>query len=262
MDPMSTFAQDMEHLVETKTSTVIAPFLTQYSVWIYISVVVFLIVMFVAAKKVRLIPKPGIFSGGVDHLIDWLRTDIGYNIMGKDADKHLPFLITLFLFILTCNLIGLIPGVYVATGALGSTLALAVVSFVYFNYYGIKKQGFVKYSLSFAPTGVLFPMNLIVWVIELFSTFLRLVTLSVRLFANMYAGHLVLGSFALLCSAYISPLIQDFTVAAVGGALPGVLWLVFLMIMYFLELMFACRQAYVFTMLSSVYVQLAIHPSH
>lgn len=252
----------MQHLIESKVTAEIAPGISQYSFWIYVSIAVFFIVMLVAVKRLQLIPRRGLFSGGVEHLTDWIRHDLGYNVMGKEADKHMPFLLTLFFFILTSNLVGLIPGVYAATGVIGTTFALALVSFIYFNYHGFKTQGFKKYSLSFAPQGVFFPMNVLVWVIEFLSTLLRLVTLAVRLFANIYAGHLVLGAFALLASAYLGPVIQDFTLTALAGGLPGVFWMVFLIVMYLMELMFACLQAYVFTMLSSVYIQLAVQPSH
>ncbi len=261
MDPMEEFGDHMQEMIASKTSQLINPVMSQYTLWLIISVIVFLIVLIYAAKKVQLIPK-GFFAGGIEHLMDWLRRDVGYNVIGKDADRHMPFLMTLFFFILVANLIGLIPGVSLATGAMGTTLALALISFIYFNYQGFKAQGVGKYMLSFAPKGVFFPINVIVWAIELCSCFLRLVTLAIRLFANMYAGHLVLGAFAILTSVFITPVIQDFTLSALGGALPGVLWMLFLIVMYLMEFMVACLQAYVFCLLSSVYIQLATSPDH
>lgn len=261
MDAMAEFSSHMQELLASKSSEQIYPFMTQYTFWLFISIVLFFVLMIYAAKSVKLIPK-GLLSGGIEHLMEWFRQDVGYNVMGKDADRHMPFLMTIFFFILVSNLIGLIPGVSVATGAMGVTVALAVISFLYFVIHGIKAQGLAKYIGSFAPKGVFFPMNVLVWLIELFSTFLRIVTLSVRLFANMYAGHLILGAFAILASVYIGPVIQDFTLAALTGALPGIFWMVFLIVMYFMELMVACLQAYVFSLLSSVYIQLAIQEEH
>ncbi len=257
MDPMSQFGDYMAELLATKPSQDITPFLSQYSIYLYISVIVVLVVVVYACKKVQLIPH-GFWAGGFEHMMDWLRRDVGYNVIGPDADRHMPFLMTIFVFILTSNLIGLIPGVHGATGTIGVTLALAIISFIYFNYYGVKAQG-KRYILSFAPKGVAFPMNVLVWVIELFSCFLRLITLAIRLFGNMYAGHLALGAFAILTSVFFMPLAQGLTLAAVGGALPGILWFLFLVLMYFMELLMACIQAYVFTMLSSVYIQLAAY---
>ena len=257
MSPMDEFAVHMQELLATKASQEVFPFFSQYSVWLYISIAVFLFFMIYAAKKVQLIPK-GFWAGGIEHLMDWFRRDVGYNTIGKDADRHMPFLMTIFFFILTSNLIGLIPGVHVATGTIGVTLALALISFIYYHYYGLKTKGFKKYILSFAPDGIAKPIKPAIWVIEVFSNFLRLVTLAVRLFANMYAGHLVLGAFAILTSVFLLPIIQGFTVAALGG----VLWMVFLILMYLMELMVACIQAYVFALLSAVYIQLAVSEEH
>ncbi|MGI6217428.1 MAG: F0F1 ATP synthase subunit A, partial [Coriobacteriales bacterium] len=222
-----------------------------------VSVIVFLIVMFYACKKIELVPKKTFWAGGLDQLFEWARKDLGYNTIGPDADRHMPFLLTLLFFILTCNLVGLIPGVTVATGIIGSTISLAIISFVYFNYYGIKTKGFGKYMASFIPAGVAFPMNIFVWVIEIFSCILRLFTLAIRLFANMYAGHLILGAFAILTTVFVTPVLQSLTAATIAGVVGGVVWMVFLILMYCLELMMACIQAYVFTMLSAVYIQLA-----
>ena len=257
MSPMEEFSVHMEELVASKYSANVTPFISQYSFWLIISAIVCLIVVVYAAKKVQLIPK-GFWAGGVEHLMGWFRQDVGYNVIGPSADKHMPFLMTILFFILTANLIGLIPGVSVATGCTGVTVALGLFSFIYFIVCGIKRHGFWKYMASFAPGGVAFPIRVALWVIELFSTFLRLVTLAVRLFGNMFAGHLAMGAFAILTSVFVMPLIQNFTAAAVAGALPSILWMVFLVAMYCMEMLVACIQAYVFALLSAVYIQLAI----
>ncbi len=169
---------------------------------------------------------------------------------------------TMFLFILVSNLLGLIPGVKVATGTMGVTVALALISFLYFNYYGIKKVGFIHYMGNLAPKGVMFPINILIWFIELLSLFLRLVTLAVRLFANMLAGHLVLGAFALLTSCFVLPIITNFTIANLGVGSASIAWMLLLIAMYCMEFLVAIIQAYVFTLLSAVYVNLATSAEH
>jgi F-type H+-transporting ATPase subunit a len=105
-------------------------------------------------------------------------------------------------------------------------------------------------------------MNALVLVIEVFSTFLRLVTLAVRLFCNLFAGHVVLGTFAILASLFFTPILQGFSMAALGQAGASVFWLAILLVIYAVELLVAAIQAYVLTLLSAVYVQLAESAEH
>jgi F-type H+-transporting ATPase subunit a len=165
-------------------------------------------------------------------------------------------------FILVNNIVGVIPGCKPGTGCIGTTAALALVSFVYFIVVGMKNKGVVGYIKSLAPAGVAFPMNALVWVIEVFSTFLRLVTLAVRLFCNLFAGHVVLGTFAILASLFFEPLMEGISAAAVGQAGASVFWVAILMVIYAVELLVAAIQAYVFTLLSAVYIQLAEAEEH
>ena len=111
----------------------------------------------------------------------------------------------------------------------------------------------IGYIKSLAPQGVSFPMNVLVWVVELFSTFLRLITLAVRLFCNMFAGHVVMGSFAIMASMFMQPL-QQVSAAHAVGALPSLAWLAILILIYAIELVVGAIQAYVFTVLTAVYV--------
>ena len=120
-----------------------------------------------------------------------------------------PLLATLFFFILISNFVGPHPRAARRPPArISITWALAAVSFVYFIYWGIKAQGLGGYLKSFAPSGLPVPMVPIVWFLELFSTVLRVLTLAVRLYGNMFAGHMVLGIFALLTSVFIGSAID------------------------------------------------------
>ena len=146
---------------------------------------------------------------------------------------------------------------------IGVTVALALCSFVYFIVIAIKHLDAVGYIKSFAPAGVAFPINLLVGIIEVFSTILRLVTLAVRLFANMFAGHICLGAFALMTSLCFTFMLDNFTMGTLlGSGLPSLLWMVILTIIYAIEMVVAVIQAYVFTVLSAVYIQLAEADAH
>lgn len=228
---------------------------TQYMIWMVIVIVVLLCIVFYAKKHVSLVPtKKHRFALMIEHLADWVRRDICKGVIGEDYKKHMNFLLTLFFFVLFSNLMGLLPGIgKPPTGTMGVTVALAIISFIYFNYLGMKHQGAGRYWLNLAPKGVVFPLNCFVWLIELFSLILRFFTLAIRLFANMYAGHILLGSFSILTSVFL--------IAAIQGAAPlaaaSVGWFVLLVAMYCLETLVACIQAYVFTVLSAVYIMLA-----
>lgn len=235
--------------------------LTQYSFWLLISGALLLALIFAFVKKQTLAPK-GFFVNGVEWVIEYVEDDIAKGVVGSNWRQHFPFLATLFFFILINNFVGLIPGMKPGTGAIGCTAAVALVSFVYFIYFGIKKHGVIGYFKSLAPAGVAFPMNVFVWIIELFSLMLRLVTLAVRLFCNMFAGHIVMGSFAIMATIFAQPLLEQFTVMNAVGALPSIAWVLILLIIYAVELIVAFVQAYVFTVLSAVYIQIAEADAH
>ena len=251
---------EIGHLVSEFYSIAVAGDLnagvTQYSFWLLIAAVVFCVLLFAFVKKQTLVPK-GAFVNGVEYVIEYVENDIAKGVVGSDWRRHFPFLATLFFFILVNNIIGLIPGMKPGTGAIGCTAAVALVSFVYFIYYGVKKHGAIGYLKSLAPAGVAFPMNVFVWVIEVFSLIIRLVTLAIRLFCNMFAGHIVMGSFAIMASLFAEPLFEQVSAMTVVGALPSIAWIAILLIIYVVEFIVAFVQAYVFTVLTAVYIQIA-----
>ena len=93
--------------------------------------------------------------------------------------------------------------------------------------------------------------------IEVFSTILRLITLAVRLFCNLFAGHVVMGTFAILASLFFEPMVQAFSLATAAQAGASVLWVGILLVIYAVEIMVAAIQAYVFALLTAVYIQIA-----
>jgi F-type H+-transporting ATPase subunit a len=262
VNPFDVLTNEIDELVDSFSSTAFVGDLnmgvTQYSFWMFVAVVVLLVLIFAFVKKQQasLVPQ-GRFVNGMEFLIEFTRDNICKSILGPTWKKHFPFLATLFLFVLTNNIIGIIPGMRPGTGCIGTTAAIACVSFVYFIVMGIRKHGAWGYVKSLAPKGVMFPINLLVWLIEVFSTILRLITLAVRLFCNMFAGHVVMATFSLLATLFIAPLMQGVSAVAIGQAGASVMWVAILIIIYLVEILVAAIQAYVFAMLSSVYVQIA-----
>ena len=235
--------------------------LTQYSFWLLVAAAVFCLVMVLFVRRASLVPH-GVFVNGVEYLIDYVTNDVAKGVIGTEWRRHFPFLMTLFFFIFINNVIGLIPGMKPGTGAIGCTAALAICSFIYFVWRGCQKHGFFGYWKSLAPAGVMFPMNVFVWVIELFSLILRPITLAIRLFCNMFAGHIVMGSFAIMASLFAEPLFEQLSALNAAMALPSVAWLAILLIIYVVEMIVAFVQAYVFTILTAVYIQIAEADEH
>ena len=228
--------------------------ITQYTFWLIIILALVLIVVLCAAKRVKLKPE-GSFAGMVEYGYDAIRRNMGEGVIGHGFEKHMPFLATLFFFILIANIVGLIPGAKTPTGSLSITWALAIISFVYFNFWGIKVKGGLGYLKSIAPSGLMKPMVPVIWVFEFISLVLRALTLAVRLYGNMFAGHMILGIFAILTQVFLAEVFAASASAIL--ALPAVAWFLFLFVMYALECLVAFLQAYVFTILSAVYVGLA-----
>lgn len=158
-------------------------------------------------------------------------------VIGPGARKHFPFLATLFLFIFLSNLIGLIPNLYGPTSNINTGIACAICSFLYFNYVGIREHGLLNYLKHFM--GPIWWLAPIIFAIELMGAFIRPVTLSLRLFCNINADHMVLGVFSDLVPLFIP--------------------IIFLILGIFISFV----QAFVFTLLSSIYIALAgAHEEH
>lgn len=225
------------------------PGLTNYTFFLLIAFVLTLGFLLVAARKVSMIPKGigNIAEAGVQ----FIRDNIVMDVMGPEGVKYVPFVGTLFFFILFNNLLGLIPGFKPGTGTMGVTVTLAVMVFIVYNAIGIRKHGAWGYLKSFYPKGVWAPIAVFVMFLEILSHFIRPLTLSVRLFANMYAGHVILGIFSIFTVLLFKA--GGFSMAI--SALPIALQIV----MYAFELFVAFIQAYLFAILTSVYIGGALH---
>lgn len=155
----------------------------------------------------------------------------------KDAPKYYSFVATMFIVIFVSNMIGLVPGFLPPTESINTTLAFGVFTFLYFNIKGCKEQGTLNYLKHFA--GPLWYMAVLIFPIEIISTCIRPISLALRLYGNMYGDHMVLGTFS--------------------GLAPLLVPIVFML----LGMLVSFIQAYVFVMLSMVYVSLATsHHDH
>ncbi len=178
-----------------------------------------------------LVPDQGVSLTNVFELLVESFLSLMEGIVGKSARQHVPLVVSIFVFIFVCNILGLIPGFLPPTANINTNLAIAACVFVYFNYLGIREHGFISYFKHFA--GPVWWLSPLIMAIELFGTAIRPVTLSLRLFCNINADHLVLSIFSSL-----SPLIIP---------------VIFMILGIFISFV----QAFVFTLLTVVYIALA-----
>ena len=191
MGALEWLSEDVPHLKASFDSAIVignAEFgMTQYILWMIICWIITLAVILVVSKKLTLIPTNK-FVNTVEYGYQFVRNDMGESVIGQDFKRHVPFLATMFFFILIANFIGLIPGAKTATGTISVTWALATISFVYFNFWGIKAKGGLAYLKSFAPSGLPTVMVPVIWFLELISTVIRWLTLAVRLYGKRSAA--------------------------------------------------------------------------
>ncbi|MEA2686125.1 MAG: F-type H+-transporting ATPase subunit a [Actinomycetota bacterium] len=212
----------------------------------------------VAGRKAK--ASTTLVPAGIQHIaesgIDFVRKDIILQTMGNDGLRWAPFLTTMFFFIFVTNLFEVIPGIQFPVNArMALPIFLAIVVWFIYNIVGIKSQGFFGYIKSvMVPPGVPKGILPLVALIEAISTFVvRPFSLAVRLFANMLAGHLLLVTFAVLSAALFSK-----TALAIILPLPFVM----LILLTGFEILVAGLQAFIFTILTAVYIGGAMHPEH
>jgi F-type H+-transporting ATPase subunit a len=223
--------------------------------------VVFALVLWLwlGTRRMTLVPSRG--QAALEYMLMFVRNSIVYDTLGeKDGKRFLPILMTFFFLIIGMNLTGVIPGLQIAsTAVIGLPLILAVVAYVMFVYAGFRKfsWGYLKNALVIP--GVPWPLHILLIPLEFLSTFiLRPITLALRLLMNMVAGHMLL----VLC--FTATNFFFFTVLA-NGQLIGLLGIgtfAFGIGFTLLELFVAVLQAYVFTILAAIYIQMSLSDGH
>jgi len=230
-------------------------YLTKPIALVFLSVLFISIFFIVAAKKAAIVPSRLQFAG--ESLYGFVRNDLGRDIIGPEFIRFVPFLFTMFTFVLVNNIFGIVPFLQFPTMSRFSfPVVLSVLTFVVFHATAIKHKGLGGYlkEIMFMP-GVPKLVYIILTPMELMTFFFtRPVTLAVRLFANMFAGHLlllvfILGGDHLLHGAIGLKLVSPFAFT-IGIALT------------FFEFLVQCLQAYIFTLLTALYIAGALSDEH
>jgi F-type H+-transporting ATPase subunit a len=230
--------------------------ITKPVLYLWLTVGIIVVLTIVIARSLK--PVPSRFQEAMEALYELARDGIARSVMRKGADTWFPYIGGAFFFILFSNLIGLIPlplgehhalSFYAATGNLYVTATLALFTFVFTHYAGIKAHGLFMYTRSWAPPSAPPVLKQFIWFMHAVSEVFRLVSLSVRLFANMLAGHAILAVFFAMALIF-----QNYAAAVIlqGGSVA----------IYLFEIFVAFIQAFIFASLSAVYIGGAIADEH
>ena len=225
------------------------------AIYIFATVATLLVFYFGTRRKDALVPA-GIIQNTAESGVAFVRNQIIMQTIGADGLGYLPYLTALFFFIFFSNITEIIPGVqFPANARFGIPLVFALATWVIYNVVGVVKQGPLHYlKNSVIPPGVPKAILPLVMLIEVVSTFVvRPFSLAVRLFANMLAGHLILVTFAVLS-------------AALWAAKPTIVIMPFsfalLVAMTGFEILVSFLQAFIFSILTAVYIGSSMHPDH
>ena len=218
---------------------------TNSSLWMSVTVVVVTVFMLLGMSKREMVP--GRWQSLAESMYEFVGNMIRDNV-GDEGRKFFPFIFTLFMFILFGNLLGLIPGSFTFTSHIIVTLCMAMFVFLMVTLVGLAKHGQHFFSF-FVPSGAPVALYPLMIPIEIISYLSRPVSLSVRLFANMMAGHTMLKVFA----GFV------FGLGAVTAGVGGILPIAMMVALTGFEILVAFLQAYVFAVLTCLYLNDALH---
>jgi F-type H+-transporting ATPase subunit a len=214
-------------------------------IWfLWIGAAITFLVLFVGSRLLK--DRPGAYQVIVEEVYGFGRQFLGGQL-GEEGRKWMPYTLSIFVFLLTLNLIGLIPGTYPVTSNITFTATLAVLTFILTQYEGVRRNGAVAYVKTFVPPGL--PAKPIMvpfmFLSEILQQFTRPLTLALRLYANILAGHLIIFVFLSFILYF--------------GTLTAIISVPIAIVLYAFEIFVAVLQAYIFAILTQVYIELAIY---
>ena len=234
---------------------------TNHMLMVLVAAILMLLVFPLIARQRSIVPKG--LKNFFESICVFIREEVARPCLHENTDRFMPYLWTTFFFILFCNLLGMIPSdgiIYLASmgkvQGLGGTATaniwvtgtLAIVAFIMIHVAGIRQQGAWNYIKNFIPH-VPWPLVPVMYVLEFIGALVKPFALAIRLFANMLAGHTVLGALLVV--------IFTFKSYAVGGVV-----IFGCAALSILELFVAFLQAYIFTFLTTMLIASAVHPEH
>lgn len=233
-NPLAQF--QVEKLIDINFGSIDISF-TNSSLYMVLATFISIVFLLFATKKKSLIPnRTQVIAESIyNFVIEMIKSSIG-----NEGNKFFPLVFSLFIFIFMCNFLGMTPYSFTSTSQVAVTLSLAMICFITVTIFAIVRNGFGGFFHMFLPSGVPMWMAPVIFLIEFFSFLIRPITLSVRLFANMVAGHVLLK------------VVAGFVISL--GIIFGVFPFLFSTIMIGFELFVAALQAYIFTILICAYL--------
>jgi F-type H+-transporting ATPase subunit a len=213
------------------------------AVWfLWIGAAITFLILFIGSRMLK--DRPSTYQVIVEEIYGFGR-NLGGQV-GEEGRKWFPYTLSIFVFLLVLNLIGLFPNSYPVTSNISFTLTLAVLTFILTQYEGFRRNGPVRYLKSFVPPGLPFKPIMVpfMWFVEVLQEFTKPLTLGLRLYANILAGHLIIFVF-------LSFILYFGTFMAVISVPAAVIFFGF-------EIFVAVLQAYIFAILTQVYIELAM----
>jgi len=235
---------------------------TKHVIWLLIAATLCALTMVWVARRTRARAAqraPTGLANVIEAFVIYLRDEVAMRNIGKGGERYVPFVLTVFFFILFMNLLGLVPFGATATGNISVTAALALLSLLVIEIGGLLHLGPGRYlrTIVYVPEGLRWymqiPMAIVMTPVEAMAKLARIFALAIRLFANMTAGHFVI--LALVGLIFIA--------GASAGSIKYVIWIgpvLMAVAIMLLEIFVALLQAYIFTMLTSVFIGLVRHP--
>lgn len=229
-------------------------------VLMFLAAVIVVALLWFALRKPSLVPSK--FQAAIESVVTFIRDEVAVGIIGPEGIKYFPYLLSIFMFILVGNLFEITPLVnFPITSRMAIPAFLAIVTWLIFVVVGFKKNGFSYFADIVWPKSVPVGLRPLVGLIEFFSVFfIRPFSLAVRLFANLVAGHVMLSLLLVTAYFFITGMFTGDVSILKGGA--GFLWFALGLGIFLFELLVSVLQAYIFTLLSAVYIQTSVHPEH
>jgi len=233
------------------------PGIPDHVTYTWVVMLLLAVLTFIASRNLQLVPRG--LQNFFEVLLEQFQQMID-DVMGHEGRRYLPLIATLGLFILTANLMGLVPGLAGVTSNLNTNAACALVVFIAYHWIGARKQGLIPYLKHFAGP-VPLALKPLMFVIELISHLARPLSLTLRLFGNMVGGHILLAVIFLLMGldGLIGWALSGSVPGAIIGGLGGLVTIVFTVgFLYPLKILVAFLQAFIFVMLTMLYISGAI----
>ena len=222
--------------------------ITKYVVMMWIASALILLVAWLATRRRSLAPR-GVHNV-LEAIVVFVRDELARKNIGPHGDRYVPYLLSTFTFILFCNMLGLVPYGATATSNISVTAGLAGLAFLMIQFGGVREHGLVGHFRNLLPHGMPFWLLPIMIPVEIVGMFTKPFALCVRLFANMTAGHIAVLSFFslvfILKSVWVGVVLSLPLALFISG----------------IEILVVFLQAYIFTMLTSLFIGMSVHPQH